>query len=93
MHADDQALEISRACGLKNYAFAATLKAAYVEGKCCAELLAPSEDASYGLATLTRFPILQTRRMMFQREELAQLADVLDMRQEQPRGAMAAARR
>ena len=73
-----------------NHAFAATLKAAYVETKCCGELLAPCEEASYGLATLTRFPILETRRMMFQRELET---DVLDMRQEQPRGALAAARR
>ncbi|CAL1170655.1 unnamed protein product [Cladocopium goreaui] len=68
MHADDQPQVIAKACGLKNCAFAATLKASFQEARCWSgEVLVGSQEASYGLATLTRFPILDTRQMMFQR--------------------------
>jgi len=91
VHADDQPRVIAKASGLVNCAFSAKLKASFMEAKCCGgEVLVTSPDASYGLATLTRFPILDTREMMFQRPSEEDQGDLLHMdRQVQPRGALA----
>eukprot|EP00930_Biecheleria_cincta_P060545 TRINITY_DN46191_c0_g1_i1.p1 TRINITY_DN46191_c0_g1~~TRINITY_DN46191_c0_g1_i1.p1 ORF type:complete len:326 (-),score=52.36 TRINITY_DN46191_c0_g1_i1:25-1002(-) len=97
-HADNQPKVLSEICGLQHSAFAGPLMASLAEqesGFFAGEVLhreevVPCPRTAYGMATLSRYPILDTRRLVFERlgQDLSDSMIYMD-REEQPRGALA----
>jgi len=98
VHSDKQPMLIAKASGLNNWNFVGPL-AAHVEDPldshdhCCqGEILVrdPKNEAVYGNAILSRFPILDRRTLLFQQQDPPLSASCIYMdREEQPRGACA----
>ncbi|CAE7449770.1 unnamed protein product [Symbiodinium pilosum] len=91
LHADDQPQQVASMSGLRHTAFAATLSATFLKDSFReGEVLQHSTQGQYGLCILSRFPILQSRRLLFDRPEgPAGQHDLIMDKVEQPRGALA----
>ncbi|CAE7353184.1 HET-E1 [Symbiodinium natans] len=89
-HADDQPRRLASICGLQHFAFSATLSATFVKDSLReGEVLHHSADGQYGVCILSRFPIIETRRMLFDRPKGDPGERLFMDQEEQPRGALA----
>mmetsp|Transcript_80161 Transcript_80161/g.248786 ORF Transcript_80161/g.248786 Transcript_80161/m.248786 type:complete len:337 (-) Transcript_80161:17-1027(-) len=92
VHADKQPVLLSKATGLSYWSFVGPLTAHMEEDTGQGEVLVrdPKNEAVYGNAILSRFPILDKRTLLFKAEEPPLSASTISMdSEEQPRGACA----
>lgn len=90
-HADNQPELIAARCRLEHSRFLPTLEAAFADepSRKLGEVLLPDSEASFGIAILSRFPIVDYQEMMFARAEPTDPNVFLMEHDEQPRGAQA----